>query len=465
MHSLRTKDAATARILALQFNEAYERKRHMSSKLNFPSLDDIAHNYELDISRGIMKADNQADHALMMQAIEAYRATYGTNPPMQEAMAYGKTVQAFTPPRPIAKSMPFSEIVTSYLAEKKLDNVAATLTEKGRTYKDFIAIFGDLEINLYTKAELVQWKTTDIGRGLQANRINKRLGQVNDLFNWAINHGHYTSQPTSPVDGLFISSKSKLAAKTEHREPFTNDDLKTIFSVGYIKKMEKPDHYWLPLVLAFSGARREEIASLQVKNMKTVDGVPSFLIEDGKTADARRVVPVHPTLLALGFMDYASAVNDMGEAFLFPHLINGANGRGKNAGRQFGLWLDACNIKDDRKVMHSFRHTVITRLHGISADPAHILQIAGHRSEAQGIHYNTYTHDMGLKALQDTLSGLKYPLDFELVRLEDPKFTKFLTKWKMTKDRKVHKPKLKTVTKGGCPEFVLHLIKGETPKT
>jgi hypothetical protein len=94
-------------------------------------------------------------------------------------MAYGKTVQALTPPRPVAKSMPLGEAIKGYLSEKKLNNVAATLTEKGRTYKDFIAIFGDLEINLYFKAELVQLKTTDIGRGLQANRTkcdkNKRL--------------------------------------------------------------------------------------------------------------------------------------------------------------------------------------------------------------------------------------------------------------------------------------------------
>jgi hypothetical protein len=32
MHSLRTKDAGIARILALQFNESFERKRLMTSK-------------------------------------------------------------------------------------------------------------------------------------------------------------------------------------------------------------------------------------------------------------------------------------------------------------------------------------------------------------------------------------------------------------------------------------------------
>jgi hypothetical protein len=75
LHSLCTKDAGIARILALQFNEAYERKRHMSKKPLFPSIDELTNKYELDMSRGVMKADGKDDHALMMQAIEAYRAT------------------------------------------------------------------------------------------------------------------------------------------------------------------------------------------------------------------------------------------------------------------------------------------------------------------------------------------------------------------------------------------------------
>lgn len=443
-HSLRTKSPEIARVLALQFNEAYERKRsqrRMTSKKpdHLPNFEDFAAKFELDLSRGVMKSDGPEDFARMMQAIESYKSIYGALPPLQEAMNAGRQHQPSHEPqkRLVARSMPFSEAVKAYLVEKQHTNAPQTIVEKGRTYKDFTDVFGDLDLNLYTKPELVQWKTADLKRGIQANRINKRLGQVNDFFNWAIRHGHYTASDKSPVDGLFIANKDKLAAKTEHYEPFTNDEVKAIFASDYPALMKKPDHYWLPVVALFSGARREEIASLTAANVKTVDGVACFQIEGGKTADARRLIPVHPTLQALGFMDYAQHVKGMGYKFLFPHLVDGANGRGKNAGLQFSKLLDKRGIKDDRKVFHSFRHSVITRLHATGANIAHVMQLTGHRGEAgQTVHFGTYTHDVGLQALADTLGKLVYPMTFDGVKAKDPTFRMFYQRWKVEQDSK-----------------------------
>ncbi len=433
LHSLGTKSATVARILALQFNEAYERQRAMTTKPTLPNLDELVNKYKLDIGRGIMEASDPDDHALMMKAIEAYKAIHGAYPPLQEAMNVGRTPA----PRIVAKSMPFSQVMAAYLEEKKRDNAPQTIVEKGRTYKDFLDIFGDLDLNLYTKGEMVQWKTADLKRGLGTNRINKRLGQMNDLFKWSIAHGHYTAHPTSPVDGLFISSKGKLGAQVEHYEPFSNDELKAIFSSTYPEEMPKPDHYWLPIVALFTGARREEIASLKASNVKKVDGVSCFLIEGGKTADARRVVPVHSQLEGLGFMQYAQHLQSMGQELLFPYLNDGANGRGKNAGRQFAKLLDKRQIKDERKVFHSFRHTLITRLHATGANPAHVMQITGHRGEtAQSVHFQTYTHDVGLKALADTLSKLTYTFDLQALQLQEPTFSKFYQRWQLQEQRK-----------------------------
>lgn len=432
LHSLGTKSATVARILALQFNEAFERQRAMTAKPTLPNLDELVNKYKLDIGRGIMEASDPDDHALMMKAIEAYKAIHGAYPPLQESMNIGRTPA----PRIVAKSMPFSQVMAAYLDEKKRDNAPQTIVEKGRTYKDFLDIFGDLDLNLYTKGEMVQWKTADLKRGLGTNRINKRLGQMNDLFKWSIAHGHYTVHPTSPVDGLFISSKGKLGAQVEHYEPFSNDELAAIFSSTYPEEMPKPDHYWLPIVALFTGARREEIASLKASNVKKVDGVSCFLIEGGKTADARRVVPVHSQLEGLGFMKYAQHLQSMGQELLFPYLNDGANGRGKNAGRQFAKLLDKRQIKDERKVFHSFRHTLITRLHATGANPAHVMQIAGHADEAKGVHFKTYTHDVGLKALADTLAKLEYSFDLDALKIKDPNFDGFLKRWNIQNERK-----------------------------
>ncbi len=431
--SLATKSPAVARLLALKFNLELEQQRQTMPKL--PSLEDFINRYKLDLSRGVLESDSAEDHARLMEALNAYKAANGgLLPPLQVAMAMGQK------PAPVLiKSMIFSEATALYLEEKKLENAPQTLIEKGRTYKDFVGIFGNVEINLINKPEIVQWKTADLKRGLGANRINKRLGQVNDFFNWAIKHGHYTAHPTSPVDGLFLNSK-KVGAKVEHYEPFTNDDLKAIFGETYPEDMKKPDQFFLPLVALFSGARREELAGLRVDSVKEVDGVKCFQIEEGKTADSRRLVPIHSNLVALGFWRYVEQVKALGAEYLFPYLNEGANGRGKNLGRQFGLLLDKRGIKDGRKVFHSFRHTVITRLHTLGANTAHVMQLTGHRGEAgQSVHFGTYTHDVGLKALADTLEQLNYPIDFSKINEAD--FSLFLKKWDMLERRKAHQKK------------------------
>lgn len=440
-HSLGTKSPTVARLLALQFNLKIEHQRMTNRK---PSsnlqaiLDDIARPFELDLSKGIMKADGPDDHARMMEALKTYKEIHGVYPPLQEAMNMGRPTLApnEAQKRLLTRSKKFSEVVALYLEERKLDNKENTRKDKARTYADFQDLLGDLEINLFTKAEGVQWKTHEMSRGIKANSVNSRIGELNDLFKWAINNGHYTASDKSPVDGLRIGKKSQLAAKTQSYEPFSNDELKAIFGTGYLKKFNKPDFYWIPLVALFTGARREELASLRASNVNTVDGIASIQIEDGKNQNARRLVPIHPQLISMGFMDYAKHVQGLGVEYLFPYLVDGPNGKGKNVGRHFSKWLGNLGIDSPRKVFHSFRHTVITRLHATGANPAHVMQIAGHADEAKGVHFNTYTHDVGLKALADTLSKLTYTFDLQALQLQEPTFSKFYQRWQLQEQRK-----------------------------
>jgi integrase len=359
--------------------------------------------------------------------------------------AYDRHLEAQDPYRytskVIQKSMIFSEATELYLLEKKTDNAASTIIEKRRTYKDFVNIYGDLVINMINKSEISAWKTSDLRRELGANRINKRLGQLNDFFRWAIDNGHYTASDKSPCDNLFISGKSKLAKQTERKEPFSDDDIKKLFGVvvvvvdidkkqvekkvSYEQRMFAPDHYWIPLVCLFSGARREEIGDLLTANVQTVDGVPCFQIEKGKTAAARRVVPIHSQLIELGFLEYASARKAAGDIQLFPHRAKGAGGRSKEAGRMFAKReREDCQITSTRKTIHSLRHSFITRLAQIKADPNHSFQITGHADEnSKTVHAAVYTHGMGLRALAETVELLKYPMTFK--RLADPTFNAY----------------------------------------
>lgn len=449
-HSLFTKNPEEARALALKFNLQIEERRMnndgtknlFEKRWTAEERDTLFNKFELDLSKGVMKSDGTAeDRAAMMEAIKLYKEIHGKEPPIQEATNQAPPPQGFTPPRVLRRGKLFSEATELYLLEKQTDNAATTIVEKRRTYKDFLATYSDLDINLINKPEIVAFKTADLRRELGANRINKRLGQLNDFFRWAIDNEHYTASGTSPCDKLFISDKSKLAKQTEKKEPFSNDDLKKLFGVvvvvekqgeklsekqiSYAERMFAPDHYWIPLVCLFSGARREEIGDLLTENVQTIDDVQCFQIEKGKTAAARRVVPIHSELIKLGFLEYAAARRAAGDIQLFPHRAKGAGGRSKEAGRMFAKReREDCKITTSRKTIHSLRHSVITRLAQVKAQSEHSYQITGHADEnSKTVHSQVYTHGMGLLALAETLELLKYPMEFE--RVPDPTFSAY----------------------------------------
>jgi integrase len=417
-HSLLTKDPQEARTLALKFNLDIEERRMNIKNFSNPLRLYPDGSIEADLTKpeelAFMEKHTRKTKASMEAQREAMR---------EQERAWAREALP-TPPKPQQKGMTFSESTEGYLKEKQTDNTANTINEKRRTYKDFIATYGDLDINLITKPEIVAWKTADLNRSLGANRINKRLGQVNDFFKWAINHGHYTASDKSPADGLFISNKSKLAKQTENREPFTDDDLKAIYGDGYTARMFAPDHYWIPLVCLFSGARREEVSDLLAENVKTVDGVPTFFIEQGKTKDARRYVPIHQALISLGFLTYCEAIKAAGHTHLFPHRSKGAGGRGKEAGRMFTERLRKdCGIDTPRKTFHSTRHTFITQLHRLSVNPAHAMQLVGHSSES--VHFGVYTHSIALRDLEASLNRITYPLNYDFLKRTDPTFSAY----------------------------------------
>jgi integrase len=341
------------------------------------------------------------------------------------------------------KGKPFSVATEIYLAEKTLDNKQTTIDEKRRTYKDFLALYGDLDINQITKPEIVALKTAEIGRKLSANRINKRLGQVNDFFNWAIKNGHYTASDKSPVEGLFVSKKAKLATATESREKFDEDEIKAIFGTGYRERFFAPDHYWIPLVCLFSGARREEVGDLLSANVKDVEGVPTFFIEEGKTKDARRTVPIHQVLIELGFIEYAKARQEAGHAQLFPHRPKGAGGRAKEAGRMFTLRLrEDCGITNTRKTFHSLRHNAITQFRKKGVHPTNALQIAGHQSEHTATVHTVFYDDIDdreMKQLESDINKLSYPLDLSYLKLADPTFKAFFATEKTAEEKQAER--------------------------
>jgi integrase len=404
--SLGTKNPALARVLALQLNLHIEQTKMVKT---MTIHDSQLNPYKLDVQKGIMEATDSQDHARMMEAIRLYRDLYRQDPMIQEAMAY-KPGDQFTPPQDKPKSVPKSLLISKaaeqYLHEKRHSNAKATLAEKKSGFAKYIEDMGDDELNYITKEKVRQWKAKLDGTGVQsAITINKKLSFLTDLFAWAINNGHF--HQANPCEGLRIA-KSK-STKSESYLPFSNDDISKIFGSGYKAFMSEAHDYWIPLMGLYSGRRIEALASLKTENVRDVDGVLSFVIIKDKNKAGKGIVPVHPRLIELGFRAYLDGVIASGEAQLFPKLT-GAK-LSKNTSRNFGEWLDEVGISDPLKVFHSFRHTVITRLHTARANSAHVMQLVSDASSGNDIHFATYTHSISPAELIESLKLLKYPTE------------------------------------------------------
>jgi integrase len=181
--------------------------------------------------------------------------------------------------------------------------------------------------------------------------------------------------------------------------------------------MKTPDCYWGPLLALFTGARAEEIASLHLLRVVTEDGIAYIDIKEGKTDAARRTVPIHDQLIALGFLDYVKAMLANGHFMLFPHLQDGKNGYKKNMCRQFGIYLDTPEVQivDELKVFHSFRHTVITKLTDAGVNEGLKRKMVGHEVDTTVTAHDGYVHkaDLTLPSLRREINKLSYDgIDF-----------------------------------------------------
>ena len=334
-----------------------------------------------------------------------------------------------------------------YNEETRRGHAPKTMLEKKAVFADFLGFFGDCPLSDITRERIGMrdgWRDTEYKRPNEkhpdkkraGNTLEKRRGYLSKFFDWARDAGKY--QRDNPMSQK-MATKAEMAEQRTKWAEFDDTDIKTLFCAQYAQAMNKPDFYWLPLMALFSGARLGELARLELSTFKEVDGVKCFRIQEAKTVESKRTVPIHSQLLALGLWDYVQALKDKGETFLIPHRPQDPAGAKKAErkahpekmmGRQWNIWVKECGITEKQKVFHSFRSTVITDLHNADANVAAIQKSVGHTSAAMaGVHGQTYVRDIALKNLQTAVELMKHPqVNFEVLKLADPTFSAFFAK-------------------------------------
>ncbi|MHA3604551.1 tyrosine-type recombinase/integrase [Yersinia enterocolitica] len=160
--------------------------------------------------------------------------------------------------------------------------------------------------------------------------------------------------------------------------------------------LEKGWRKWVFLLLAYTGARRNEITSLTVNNVRFDKDTKRYylMIEESKTDAGIRQIPLHTRLIDWGFIDF---VNSKGNGSLFPEITY--NNQVTNVFHTIrdSLGINYLDDYKERRVVHSFRHTFFTNA-VIKHNVTLVQQVVGHEHSDTGVS-QVYTHRVALHRL------------------------------------------------------------------
>lgn len=272
--------------------------------------------------------------------------------------------------------------------------------------------------------ELSEWgRTHPEASKVSAGTVNKQLGAVQAIAGWAHHNG------VIPDDVPWSDPFQKMRVEEEQsgRGPFTIQELQAILDAPLFTHQESPTGakgsagVWLPLLALFNGARQGELAGLRASNIRHEANTQLlFIVADRKagkrvkTKVSERVIPLHPELVRLGFLDYVEERRRQGEhAWLFP-TVAPDQGRALSAwSKWFGRYLrTTVGIKDTDRVFHSFRHGVKDALRRGRVDVEAREALLGHSGSTSSVSRGYGASEMlerwGVKVLRDAISKIEY---------------------------------------------------------
>ena len=293
-------------------------------------------------------------------------------------------------------------VIEAFIADRRSNWEPKTLLMHSATLRLFAEIVGDRAIDTITRADCRRFRDvlTQLppnmskrfrGQGIEqvlaqrptpmsSKNANKGLSVVSALFNWATREGLITE---SPARALTVPINRRADSE---RDVFSHDDLRRLFAA-----LDSPDQgarYWLPRIALYSGARLEEIAQLEVADLRQEQGIWCFDINSRgdkklKTANSERLVPLHSALLRLGLVEYRNRTSEISEKRLWPDLKRGNDGfLSSPFSKWFGRMKKSVGLINPKLTFHSFRHTFVNAMKQAGVEEIAIREIVGHKLDS-----------------------------------------------------------------------------------
>jgi integrase len=357
--------------------------------------------------------------------------------------------------------------VEDYIQEKANSGCwgTKTINDYKAVFKLFIEVYGESSIDSISRKDMVHYRD-EILRKLPINRnkgaiakmslkillednsmktlsikrINNSLSAISCFFNWCMLLEYISVNPAS---GLKIKDREISHQK---RDIYNDAELKQIaielskLPMTPAKKVMNTERFWIILIGMFQGFRANEICQLAINDIVSVNGISCFSLGAGgmkgqsfKSASSLRTVPIHETLLKMGFLDYVNQRRSlMNKAQKSSNLSAEQGERHKQLfstmnlshsretfTRNFYNFYRNFNRKvtnNPKCTFHSLRHNFVTRLNNSSQAPYAVCYLSGHTFKTETAM--TYTKP-DMSALKSELSRLDFGFNlFEIFDIE-----------------------------------------------
>lgn len=333
-----------------------------------------------------------------------------------------------------------SNIIAEFIQDKKCRWSSKTLVEYESVFQVILKVVEDKDIKDFSRSDLIAFRDTILRLPpnfmKKAEYKNKTIKQIVEMsytecisdktangyiinlaavFKWSLQQGYLEA---NYAEGLSIPENKSRA--DQEREAYSREDIKRLCATeGFTGKtcLQEPEKYWIPLIALYGGLRLNEICQLHVNDVIELDGVPCFDVNTKndkqlKNSSSVRMVPIHPTLISLGLLDYVQALRDRNAQRLWINLKKYREIYSK----YFGKWFSQINrehiTKNRNKCFHSFRHTFINELKQCGVQDALISELVGHSTSSSmtmGRYGKRYQPKVLLEALMKLDYGISIP--------------------------------------------------------
>lgn len=285
-------------------------------------------------------------------------------------------------------------------------------TNKGLKPKTVDQMVRDVMLltNLFRTAQSLQqeyvtaWIKKIAGdNNLSSSSVTRIIGFWRNFFKYLKKIKQVTQETPDPfiIPDEYKKSKKRNAPDTNRTEPwipFEEDDVVLLYKEAISKKDQPLAD--LIMIAAYTGARIEEICSLECKDVYLDRGYLN--ITEAKTTAGIRTVPIHSKLKS----NLNNLKNSSNDGYIISGLtFNKYNNRSNAIGKRFGRLKKMLGFSD-RHVFHSIRKTLTTKLENAGVAENVAADIVGH--DKPTITYGLYSGGTILQLKKSAIEKISY---------------------------------------------------------